>query len=221
MTSRSIPLTLATVAALTASTLTHAEFSANMALTSDYVWRGYSQSDEDPAIQGGIDYNHSSGFYVGTWASNVDFGTDMEWDIYAGYSGEAGMVSYDAGLIYYGYPGESDFAWTEGYLNMGFAVNDTMTINAGLAYTNDYFNASEKGIYTSAGLDLSLPAEMGLSVAVGRTNTDDVIEDYTDWKVALSKSLGGFDFELAVTDTNVDDDPLADRRLYFMVSKSL
>ena len=89
--------------------------SANVGLTSNYLWRGVSQTDDGAAISGGIDYAADSGFYVGTWASNVDFGDDAsyELDFYAGFSGELpDGFGYDVGYIYYAYPdsAESDSA---------------------------------------------------------------------------------------------------------------
>ena len=94
--------------------------SGNITLTSDYVFRGVSQTQGGPAIQGGFDYAHASGFYVGTWASNVDWvstvaGTpavafkdnnSMEIDLYGGYRGSVGDVGYDVGVITYYYPGD-------------------------------------------------------------------------------------------------------------------
>lgn len=82
---------------------------ANMALVSDYRFRGISQTYEDPAIQGGIDYAHSSGLYLGTWASNVSGnqylgGNGMEWDLYGGYKKAFSDVTLDLGLLYYYYP---------------------------------------------------------------------------------------------------------------------
>ncbi|GAB6042439.1 TorF family putative porin [Endothiovibrio diazotrophicus] len=216
------------VALLAGSAVAQAEWSANVALTTDYVWRGYSQSDESPAIQGGIDYNHESGFYVGTWASNVDFGpandADMEWDLYGGFSGElANGLGYDLGLVYYGYPDSTATeSWLEGYLNLSYALTDMVTLNGGLAYSSDVYGMSEDAIYYNAGLDFSLPQDFGLSASVGYYDDDDkVFNNYTDWKLALTKSFNSFDFELGYTDTDVNNDPWADGRVYLMVSKSL
>ena len=60
-----------------------ATIEANVGIASDYVFRGFSQTDEEPAISGGFDYGFDNGFYLGTWASNVNFGDDasMEWDL--------------------------------------------------------------------------------------------------------------------------------------------
>lgn len=91
-------------------------FTSNVSLVSDYRFRGISQTMRRPAIQGGFDYSHASGVYLGTWASNVDGtthfynNTSMEWDFYGGYKGKffpcsIPDVAYNIGLIYYYYPG--------------------------------------------------------------------------------------------------------------------
>ncbi|MBE0616861.1 MAG: hypothetical protein IH608_02885, partial [Proteobacteria bacterium] len=84
--------------------LAESNFSGNVAMTSDYVFRGISQTDSNPAIQGGFDYASPVGLYVGTWASNVAFGGNIEMDWYGGFSNEVAGFSYDLGVIYYAYP---------------------------------------------------------------------------------------------------------------------
>jgi len=97
----------------------------NVGLYSQYIFRGITQTNADPAIQGGFDYSHSSGLYAGTWASNISWlkenfstvagtagqynsGGSMEWDFYGGYKGTFGKsdFTYDVGLLYYWYPGK-------------------------------------------------------------------------------------------------------------------
>lgn len=82
----------------------------NLGFVSDYRFRGISQTYAKPAIQGGIDYSHSSGFYLGTWGSSVsglsyNNGAGMEWDFYGGYKAPIGPVTLDVGVLYYLYPG--------------------------------------------------------------------------------------------------------------------
>ena len=87
------------------------EVEANIALSTDYVFRGFSQTDENPAISGGFDYAFDSGFYLGTWASNVDFGNDtsIEIDLYAGYAFDlTDSVSLDLSAVQFIYPDETD-----------------------------------------------------------------------------------------------------------------
>ncbi len=198
------------------SGIAHAEspISANVALTTDYVWRGVSQTDNGPAIQGGFDYAHQSGVYLGVWGSNVDFGagddSNVEIDIYGGYATEFdGGVSLDVGFIHYDYPSESDNDFEELYLGLGYGP-----VSARVSHDFDNENT-----YWELGAGFDLPAEMGLSLQVGYYDFDDGSE-YTDWKVAVSRSFAGADVELAYTDTDIDANNLADGRLFLSVSKS-
>ncbi|MAI89765.1 TorF family putative porin, partial [Ponticaulis sp.] len=82
--------------------------SGNVAIGTEYVWRGVTQSNGDMAISGGFDLE-AGNFYAGTWVSNVDFedssDTNIEWDFYAGFTGDlTDTVAFDLGLIYYAYP---------------------------------------------------------------------------------------------------------------------
>ena len=112
--------------------------SYNIGLFSQYIFRGYTQTHQDPALQGGIDIEHSSGFYAGAWASNISWlreegwmayknGGSVELDLYAGYASEIGEtgVSYDVGILQYLYPGE---------VNAGFAKANTTEVHASLGY---------------------------------------------------------------------------------------
>ena len=88
---------------------TFASVSANVSFTSDYIWRGMTQSD-GPAIQGGFDYAAESGFYAGIWGSNVNFndGAGSELDYYFGYGFEAGAIGVDLGYVAFDYPDNTD-----------------------------------------------------------------------------------------------------------------
>ena len=121
-------LILGTVAAavLASSSLSNAgEIEANVALSTDYVFRGFSQTDEEPAISGGFDYSFDNGFSVGTWASNVNFGsnTSTEIDLYAGYGFEVSEgVTVDLTYIYFAYPGDTDdFNYSEFVASVSFS----------------------------------------------------------------------------------------------------
>lgn len=114
--------------------LAQAELSANVGVTSNYLWRGVSQTDDGPAVSGGIDWSHDSGFYLGTWASNIDWGqgAGAEVDFYGGYGFDLGEAGLDVGAIYYYYPAsdydDSDFL--ELYLNASWKF-----LEAGIAWT--------------------------------------------------------------------------------------
>lgn len=92
-----------------------ADVSANMAFASDYIWRGMTQTGNDPAISGGFDFESESGFYAGIWGSNVNFseGAGSELDTYLGYGFSLGDVGVDLSYIDFGYPGDSGLDFQE------------------------------------------------------------------------------------------------------------
>lgn len=193
---------------------------ANVALTSDYIFRGISQSQHKPAIQGGFDYSHSSGLYAGTWASNVDWVTSkdnnsMEWDFYGGFRGGfADDFSYDVGLLNYYYPGD---------FNGSADTPDTTEVYASIGWkfiSLKYNYSVSKHIFAWAGtngedtrgsgyLDLSANYDLGggwgVNAHVGhqtiRHNSD---ASYTDWKLGATKDVGFGVVGLAYTDTNAN-----------------
>jgi uncharacterized protein (TIGR02001 family) len=204
--------------------------SASVALSSDYVWRGYSQTDEDWAISGSFDYGHSSGLYVGTWASNVDFGDDTsaEIDIYAGFANEIGDtgIGYDVGILRYIYPGE-DYDWNEAYGSLSYSF-----FSVGVAYSGDVYDSGETGIYYSAGFDYDLPYDVALSAGLGYYDYDKKVtgpgvpNSVTDYRIGLSKEMFGFGFDVTYFDTDSDGEDvygkdLADGRVVFTISKSM
>lgn len=206
-------------------------FSANVALTSDYVWRGVSQTYEDPAIQGGFDMEHASGFSMGTWASNVKFGEDadfeaddgasIEIDLYADYSMELSKdMSVNAGYVHYFYPGaDSDDDLDFGEFNLGFSFN---MFSLSYAYGPDV--GGEETHYIGLGMEYGLPYEYTLGASIGYYDWESENADYTNWMLSVGKSVGGFDFSIAYTDTDIDgaDDPdgLTDGRAVFTIAKS-
>ncbi len=208
--------------------------SASVALSSDYVWRGYSQTDSEMAISGSFDYGHASGFYAGTWASNVDFGLNgdqahIEVDVYAGVSNEIGEsgVSYDVGALRYIYPGTDGGDWNEYYLTLSHGF-----FSLGVAHSSDVYGSDEDGTYYSAGFDYDLPMNVALSAGVGYYDYDDDVygallpDSATDYRVGLSTEMAGFGMDLTYTDSDSDGEELygenvADGRLIFTVSKSL
>ena len=228
-------------ALLTSSSMAAAEvtFSGNVAMTTDYVYRGISQTDSGAAVQGGFDLSHSSGFYAGVWASNLDFGddADIEIDYYFGIGGEfSNKIGYDIGVIYYGYPDSSDadngdYDFTEVYGGLSYDFGPA-ALSGSLAYSSDFFGTGTgDATYLTVGLDIPLPSDFALSLHYGTSDIDgengNADFDYDDWKIGLSKSYGGFDFALDYTDTDLSDDNdcgganVCDDRFVFTVSKSL
>jgi len=192
-------------------------FSANVAMTTDYRFRGISQNDEDFAIQGGFDYAHDSGFYVGIWASNVDFqiqtvdDASAEVDIYAGFANELGNgISYDVGVLTYQYPNADsslDYDFTEVYGKLSYNWTEALSTTAHLAYTSDYFGGSDDATYFSVAADYDLGDDWTVGGSVGHQSVDDNATwgtpDWNDYKAYVGKSFKGFDFEVALVDTDL------------------
>ena len=196
--------------------------SANVALSSEYVWRGITQTDSDPAISGGLDVAHSSGLYAGVWASNVDFGDDAssEFDYYAGFASDIADTgfSYDLGAIYYDYPGASelDYDFTELYGSLSYSF-----LTAGVAYTVDADNkAAEDNVYYS--LDATYDIGM-FSLAAGVGYYDfDAGGEYTNYHVGASTELAGFGLDLTYSAVDNDGEALGgDDQFIFTISKSM
>ena len=144
---------LAALGLLAAAAAANAEVSSTWTLTNDYDFRGASQSAKDPAVQASIDCADESGWYVGAWASNVDFGDDVdidyEVDLYTGFSGgdEEGL-GWDVGFVYYAYPDESDVNYPEIYGKLSYGM-----FSGALFYSNDFVGSSENAMYVSGDVE--------------------------------------------------------------------
>jgi len=170
----------------------------NVGLVSDYRYRGISQSRLNPAVSGGVDYTHASGWYVGTWLSSIrwikDAGGDapLEWDVYGGYKGTAGPIGYDVGVLRYQYPNhglEISPNTTEVY---GALTWQMLTLKYSHSVTNLFGFADSKN---SGYLDLSANLDLGngwsLTPHVGRQwirNNGEA--SYTDYALTLGKDFG-------------------------------
>jgi uncharacterized protein (TIGR02001 family) len=199
------------------------ESSANIALSSEYVWRGVGQSASDPAISGGFDLGHESGFYVGTWASNVDYGDDasIEIDYYAGFGGDFGDsgVSYDVGGLYYDFPSEDYDAFeVYGFLSYSF-------LSAGVSYSVDLFDADDQDGNIYYQLDVGHDVgSISLAAGIGYWDLDDSDADYTNYYLGASTELGGFGLDLTYYDTDDDGEDFSGTEndtIVFTISKSL
>lgn len=193
-----------------------AEVSSTVTLTNDYDFRGISLSAKDPAVQASLDYAHDSGFYVGTWASNADFGpgfdVDYEVDLYAGFTGGAeDGLGWSAGIVYYMWPGGQ---YPEG---SGLDDLDYPEIFAGLSYgmfsgkvwySNDYSATDEDGYYFEGNVAVPLPANFTLNLHAGYSVGDywkDINGDEPlDYSVGVGYTMGHFNLNLKYVDTESD-----------------
>jgi uncharacterized protein (TIGR02001 family) len=191
--------------ALAGITAAHAQVSGNLGLASDYRFRGISQSQNAPAVQGGVDYAHSSGFYVGNWNSSVSSqvytnGSGVESDLYAGYKKEIYKgISIDIGSYNYFYPRAtttartgSNFDTYEGFV--GVSYNDLVSAKYSRTLGAGYFGtANAQGTtYMQADAKLPVPTIKNLSVVAhaGRTNVANSTSlDYSDYNAGIAYAL--------------------------------
>jgi uncharacterized protein (TIGR02001 family) len=221
-----LTLSLLAVTGVAQAQAAESTLSFNAGVVSDYRYRGLSQSRLEPAVQGGVDYAHKSGFYVGAWGSSIkwikDTGTEksvagvkgsMELDIYGGYKWAVGSVAYDVGVLRYEYarnnlqtvPLYANANTTEAY---GAATYGVFTAKYSHALTNLFGNPNSKDSYY---LDLSAALDMGngytLTPHVGYQKVKNVVDaSYTDYSVTVAKDLGnGLSATAAVVGTNANE----------------
>ncbi len=197
-------------------------WSGNVTLTSDYRFRGVSQTDNNTALQGGLQYNGSQGLYVGAWASNVDFASDVstEIDVYAGYTHAlSDNTSLTGQVIYYWYL-NADNASETNYWELSAKLEhqmDKVGLSLEVAYAPDQSSdAFSNGLAITGGIEAavidSLPVfSDGLSVSghVGRQMFDDNtlvgLPDYTFYDAGVTFAAGAFALDVRYVSTDVDE----------------
>jgi uncharacterized protein (TIGR02001 family) len=231
-------LACATATMLLAAQGVHAQFSSTLTLTNDYDFRGFSQSAKDPALQGSLDYAFANGFAVGAWASNVDFGPevdgDIELDVYANYTGAINdTTSWVAGLVYYLYPGsdESDTQAAIGEYPEYFVGLNTGPLAFKQWYANDLYDTGEDGYYTEGNATVELPQEFSLLLHAGYSWGDlwDLVGgEIFDYSVGLGYDVRNFSLSLKYTGTDASgdqkittDESNNEGRIVFAVSTTL
>lgn len=190
-----------------------AEVAGNVTLATDYRFRGISQlrDSPSPAIQGGFDLEFAEGFYVGTWASNVNFSEGaIEIDYYGGYGGKFNEdVSYDLGVLYYSYPRDGINSVDLDYYELYGSVSWEW-LKVGLNYSPDYFAETDDFYYpyVDASFDYdrwSFSAHVGYNAFA----EDDFLgndDHYTDFSVGVTTDEWGVTWGLSVVGTDLDDD---------------
>jgi uncharacterized protein (TIGR02001 family) len=199
--------------AWTATTVVASDWSVsgNVALTSDYVYRGFTQSDAGPAIQGGLDLNHTNGLFAGFWSSSIESdpgapynfnGSSLELDVYFGWYGKIidSSLELTATALRLFYPGtntsannSNDFSLYVRY-DLGRAA-----VKGGVAYSDDSYGTGEAW-YWDVGIDI--PAgPTTISLQAGRSDFD-ASDDYTDYSIGISGEAIGLGLSLTYTGTN-------------------
>ncbi|MDH5444797.1 MAG: TorF family putative porin [Gammaproteobacteria bacterium] len=207
--------------------LAESPLTGNVGMASNYIWRGATQSNDEAAVSGGIDYAHSSGLYAGTWVSSMSSSTNSdhdagsnttstqyEHDLYIGYGGEAGPVSYDVSYIKYMYPvGEKVYLDFEeinisvGYGPVTLLVAPTIGVESDPAATGTKY---EDHMYTSISAEFEVKKDLMLGLVYGVYDYDEAPNtpstasaDYTHYQISLSK--GDFVFAYDVMDPEATD----------------
>ena len=201
-------VTTALLAGAAVTSTASAEVTANIGFTSNYLFRGASESGDDAAVQGGLDFEHEGGFYIGTWTSSLGGGGSYELDGYFGVAGEIGDtgVGFDVGYIYYAYPADDDLDFGELYGALDFMGFYGMV--------NFVTNADESDFEDSLAYEIGYSNEfmpgMTFGGTIGYWDFDDSeAEDYTWWSLYMTKAtdMGDFTFAYTQNDTDEDDDP--------------
>ncbi len=207
-------------AALLATSASFAQLTGNVSVTNNYIWRGLTQSINEAAVQGGLDYTTESGLYAGTWVSNVSYDSDdaysYEHDMYFGFAGGED-VTYNVGYLYYNYDENAGFDFGEVFAKIGFGnflaqayfLTNAEPDEVALGRPDWDFAALET--YYLSG-DYSIPLASGATVGLHLGYHDGdfaeafngVTESYMDYNISIAKD--GFSFMVTSTDLSSDGD---------------
>jgi uncharacterized protein (TIGR02001 family) len=184
---------------------------ANVGITSDYVFRGISLSDNGPALQGGIDWA-SDAWYVGAWGSNVTEG--LELDVYAGFTPSTGPIDWDFGVIGYFYPGADDdgaeFDYFEGKIAASHDFTEQFNAGAAVYYSPENFGDTGDATYWEVNAAYQINDAVAINGAYGNQtveapNGPNSEDDYNTWNVGTAFAMHGFQIDLRYHDTDIDE----------------
>ncbi len=182
-----------------------AELEFNAGIYSDYILWGTTASDNNAVVQGGIDYGHESGFYLGTWVSTLGDGQGQEVDLYGGYAFEAGGLDFDLGYVYYYYPALEDFDYGDVYGSVGYGPFYASVQYALNAEDSDF----EGSMIYKLGGDFEVMPSVSLNAELGYTDLEPDSTTWTFWSLGLTKSTDYGDISLTYAQTDESElDPL-------------
>lgn len=187
-------------------------FSAHAALVSDYVFRGFTQTDTDPAIQGSLDLNHNNGFYSGIWGSNVEQGPEApvnfdgastELDVYLGWKGRINSKGLEltARAMRYIYPGTHDRTNNSNEMSLYLGYDfGSVAVRGGINYSNDFILRVGESWYWDVGVELPV-GSTNINLHTGRSDYS-IRSGYTDYSAGISGEIAGLSLALTYTGTN-------------------
>lgn len=222
-------------------------FTANVSLVSNYLYRGIAQTGGKPAVQGGFDYEHSSGLYAGVFGTNTSFynnlyiekagaegaaNSSMELDMYFGFKNRvASDFNYDVGFLRYNFPGDYAPGATTGDTNELYAGFGYKWINAKYSYSlGNTFGVKDAGGTDYIEINANVPLVEGLALGlhVGKQTYRGPEADalaaagasptYTDYKIGLTKEFADYELSLAYSSTNAAKGPGA---FYYVLGRDL
>lgn len=192
--------------------------SGSATIATDYVFRGISQTDENPSVQGLIEWRHDTGVLLGVWGSNVDFNdgdqASLELDWYVGFTGTTRAIGYDVRFIYYSYPG-ADVARDYDFWEVGGSLTHEplagLTLGVGYNFSPDYFAESGAGHYVHGDAAYAigmLPVPVRLTGTVGYQFIDDNdafgSPDYWHWSAGIAVDVQKLSLGLVYHDTDIE-----------------
>jgi uncharacterized protein (TIGR02001 family) len=179
-------------------------FTGGVALSTDYMYRGQSQTGNNPAVSGTVNYAYDGAgmfdVYAGTWASSINFGGNVEIDWYGGLTGSFGDtgLNWDVGFLYYQYPGGDNLDFVEGHIGLSYKFADMPgepTLGFKAHWSPDWQLDADGSGYYEGNVGFSLPYGFGLTAHVAHQEVSDNATwgspDWTEWNVYLSKSIYG------------------------------
>ncbi|AVQ01331.1 porin [Caulobacter segnis] len=184
----------ATVALTGAAMAQDLTLSYNIGVASDYVFRGVSQTQEDPTVQGGVDATYGIG-YAGVWASNVDFGTSdpsAEIDFYAGIRPTVGDTSLDLGVLYYSYTKDKGAPGAFSYFEVKAAASRSIgpaTVGLAAYYSPEYSTDLGKSLYYEVNAAMPVMEKLTVSAALGHQEYDKSAGDYATWNIGATYAV--------------------------------
>ena len=205
--------------------------SVNIGVASSYQFRGVNQNVGDNGqVFGGVDVSAGS-FYVGTWLSNVDFGSkaNLEVDLYGGFKPTIGDVTLDFGVLAYTYPQESGLLVYEGKVAGTYAMKSGVALTGSAFYSPNYGKDGPSYWYWEAAVSAPIPnAKIGpfalsanASFGVVSAETSDLLPDYNNWKVGLTAATeDGWAVDIFYTDTDVSDNKLYEAKGVIQLKRS-